>query len=190
MKTRIPRTLPYQGRTINYTGPGRTAGSLIYLDATTSTVLELYFAQVERTGEIYFLARVANNSLGTVRVDHAVLNGVGRVNVGDLLIVGCLQYLPEGPRATAVWRAPVVSVAPMAVPVAPVVPQFGRQFGVITWVDPLGKYGWITNECTSRQVFIHHTQLRRGAQLLQSFRVSYVEGTNPRGPAAFDVWAA
>lgn len=190
MKTRIPRTLRYQGRTINYTGSGRTTGSFMYLDAATSTVLDLYFAQVERTGPVYSLARVANNSLGTVRIDHVSLNGVGPVGVGDLLIVGCLQYLPEGPRATAIWRAPVAPIVPTAVPVAPPVPQIGRQTGIITWVHPLGKYGTITGEHTGRQVFVHHTQLRRGARLLQGLRVCYVEGMNPRGPAAFDVWPA
>jgi cold shock CspA family protein len=187
MKTRIPRTLRYQGRTINYTGSGRTAGSLMYLDAMTGSLLELYFARVERTGPLYSLARVANNSLGTVRIDHVSLNGVGPVVIGDVLIVGCLQYLPEGPRATAIWRAPVAPIVPT---VAPPVPQMGRQFGVITWVHPLGKYGTITGEQTGRQVFVHHTQIRRGARLLQGLRVSYVEGMNPRGPAAFDVWPA
>ncbi len=193
MKTRIPRTLRYQGRTINYTGDGRTKGSLMYLDAMTGSLLELYYAQVERTGPVYSLARVANNSLGTVRIDHVSLNGVGPVGIGDLLIVGSLQYLPEGPRAAAIWRAPVEPVVPMFVPVAPptpAVPQMGRQFGVITWVHEFGKYGSITNERTGRQLFVHHSQFRRGAQLMQGFRVSYVEGMNPRGPAAFDVWAA
>lgn len=190
MKTRIPRILPYQGRTINYTGDGRTKGSLMYLDAMTGALLELYYAQVEKTGPVYSLARVANSSLGTVRVDHAILNGVGRVNVFDLLIVGCLQFPAEGPRATAVWRAPVVQIVPTVVPLAPSLPQVHRQFGVITWVHEFGKYGSITNERTGCPMFVHHSQLRRGAQLLQGFRVSYVEGTNPRGPAAFDVWAA
>lgn len=190
MKTRIPRTLRYQGRTINYTGDGRTKGSLMYLDAMMGSLLELYYAQVEKTGPVYSLARVANNSLGTVRIDHVSLNGVGPVGIGDLLIVGCLQYLAEGPRATAIWRAPVEPVVPTVVPVAPPLPQFRRQFGVITWVDQLGKYGWVTNERNGGQLFVHHSQIRRGAQLMQGVRVSYVEGTNPRGPAAFDVWAA
>lgn len=190
MKTRIPRTLRYQGRTINYTGDGRTKGSLMYLDAMTGSLLELYYAQVERTGPVYSLARVANNSLGTVRIDHVSLNGAGPVIIGDLLIIGCLQYLPEGPRATEIWRAPVTPVVPTVVPVAPPVPQIGRQFGVIISVHPFGTYGKIANERTGGLVFIHQSQLRHGARLLQGCRVSFVEGMNHKGPAAFDVWAA
>jgi cold shock CspA family protein len=191
MNTRIPRTLPYNGRIINFTGPGRSPGALTYFDVATSTTLELYFAQIERIGPIYSLGRVANNPvMGTVRIDHASLNGAGPAVIGKVLIVGCLEYLPEGPRATKAWGVPVLpNRSPTAyTPPAPAI--FGRTLGVITRVHPAGTYGFVTGEHTGRVVFVHHTQLKRGARLQLGLRVSYVEGTNERGATGYDVWPA
>jgi hypothetical protein len=185
MNARIPRTLPYHGHTINYTGPGRSPGSLTYLDQTSREVHELYFAQIERVGPLYSLGRAANNpTIGSIRIDHATLNGAGPAHLGTLLLIGGLQFYPEGPRATTVWRVP----APTVTHSPPVLPVGGRTFGIVTSVHPHGRHGTIVQERTGRPIFAHHTQLRRGAVLMPGCRVSYVEGLNHRGPIACDVW--
>jgi cold shock CspA family protein len=163
----------------------------MYLDATSGRTLELYFAQVERTGPLFSLGRVANNqAIGPVRIDHGVVHGFGTVSMGDLLIVGPLDFLPEGPRATAAWRVQVQTNGSLFPHNTPVPTRHDRHFGVITRVNDFGAYGFVSDERTGSTVFVHATQLRMGARLQVGQRVSYVLATNPRGPAAFDVWAA
>jgi cold shock CspA family protein len=182
MQAHVPPTLPYQGRQLNYAGVGRTPGSHMYLDATTGRTLELFYGQLEQLGPVFGLAVVAGNqALGRVRVDNTLLNG-HQAQVGSVLLLGPIEFVPAGPKAHAAWPARLVPSNGDGAP--------ARKHGVITQVAPAGTYGWISDERTGTAVFVHRTQLRRGATLMVGLRVSYVAAQNERGLAAFDVGPA
>lgn len=181
MHAHVPTTLQYQGHQLNYAGVGRTPGSHMYLDATMGRTLELFYGQLEQTGPVFGLAVVAgNHALGRVRVDNMLLNG-HQAQVGSVLLLGPIEFAPAGPKAQAAWPARLVPDRQ---------PAPDRKRGVITQVAPAGTWGWISDERTGTAVFVHRTQLRRGASLTVGLRVSYVAAQNERGLAAFDVCPA
>lgn len=183
MSFNLPKSLPFNGRQINFAGKGHAPGSGLYLDNISGMTYEIFVAVVERTGPAYSLARVADNqAIGLVRVDHAALNGSGLNQVGDTLLVGPLQYATAGPRTHTAWR--VQATRPQR-PKAN-----GRPVGMITDVADTGAFGWIIAETSGRKLFVHRSQLRRGAVLSRGQRVTYVEADNGRGPTAFDVQPA
>src|ERR1051325_3597933 len=108
-----PRTLPFHGSSINKAGAGNAPGSTAYVNHTTGQILDLFHAQVVQVGPHFALATViANEALGTVRMDHHLLKGSGPAQIGDELIIGPLEFLPAGPRAQAAWRTCLVSRHP------------------------------------------------------------------------------
>jgi cold shock CspA family protein len=192
MQLCIPRTLRFNNRFINYAGAGRAPGGHMFLDAATGRTYELFFAQIDRVGPHYSLAVVfGNGAVGKVRVDHSSFDGVRSLGIGDMLIVGPLSFLPEGPKAEGAWLARAVNSGarrPTRSNGAARATGSGRQTGVITRVADQGSFGWIASEQTGRLIFVHASQLKRGAVLQPGSRVSFVEAMNDRGPTAYDVW--
>ena len=75
-----PKTLPFCGSVINRAGTGNAPGSTAYVNHPTGQTLDMFQAQVVQVGAHYALAAVvANEALGTVRVDHHLLNGSPRL---------------------------------------------------------------------------------------------------------------
>lgn len=180
MHAHVPPTLQYQGHQYNSAAQGRTPGSYMYLDPTTGRILELFYGQIEQTGPVFSLAVVAGNqALGRVRVDNTVLNG--QAQVGRVFLLGPIEFAPAGPKALAAWPARLVSPRP---------PASARATGVITYVAPAGTWGRLSDERTGTVVFVHRTQLQRGATLTVGLRASYVAAQTERGLAAFDVCPA
>jgi cold shock CspA family protein len=143
--------------------------------------LELVYGQIAQTGPVFCLAIVASNrALRQVRVDTALLNG-RQTQVGSILLLGPIEFLPAGPQAQAAWPVRLVGNGQNSQNTP------GRKTGVITHVAPTGSHGFLSNERTGASVFVHQTQLRRGATLRVGLRVSYVEASRQRGLAAFDV---
>ncbi len=183
MRIYLPKSLRYCGRHINYTGQGRAAGSHLYLDHHSGTMHEVFVAVVEQTGMYYSLGRVPENAgMGLIRVDHNMLDGSGRTQIGEVLLVGPLHFTPSGLRADAAWRGPVATNGEARKPGHSV-----RKTGMITEVPITGSYGWITAEGSGDRVFVHGTQLRRGAKLAVGQRVTFIQAKTDRGHAAFDV---
>jgi cold shock CspA family protein len=190
-KSNLPKTLPFQGGRINQAGLGRAAGSINYVNHVTGQSLDLFEAQVVQVGPIFALAAIAgNDALAKVRVDQALLNGSGPAQLGDILIVGPLDFLPAGPRARAVWSVRTGSHH-HAPPQPANRPQFvpPRNKGTVTRVAPVGTFGEITDERTGSQYFVHQSQLR-GTMLRIGARVSFLPARTPRGLSAIEVQPA
>ncbi len=181
MDFKVPRVLPFQGRVINFAGRGRSPGGLLFVDPVAGKTLELFLGQVVRVGPHFALAHVEGNGvLGSVRVDYAALNGCG-AQVGQVIVLGPIAFVPEGPRAEHAWRPEVAK---------PVGQRKGEKTGVVVYVAPDAAYGRVLCEQTGREVFVHRSQLARGLVLRAGLRVSFVEGDMGRGPAAFAVQQA
>src|SRR5262245_42079326 len=92
-----PKSLTFRGTVINKAGAGNAPGSTAYVCHTTGQTLDVFRARVIRVGRLFALAAViGNEALTKVRVDHHLLNGCGPVQIGEELIVGPLEFLPEG----------------------------------------------------------------------------------------------
>lgn len=206
MNFQMPKTLNYSSRQINLSGNGRAAGSYLYVDFCVGVTHEIFVAVVERTGAQYCLARVqGNEAMRLVRVDHSVAYGSRPASVGDLLLVGPLEYAATGPFARAAWtarlgdngvdrtRQPSTNGVggqpprPSTNGTGGAPTRSGRDVGVIVEVAPVGTYGRIIAERTGRKVFVHRSQLQKGVALAVGQRVTYVEAPNDRGPTAYDV---
>jgi len=96
----LPQHVVIGDRGLNRSGRGRAPGSHAYVDPGRGTVTELFVTEVVQVGNLFALARVADNpSLPLVRIDSAILNGAGPARVGQLLLVD-LEFGPSaGPRA-------------------------------------------------------------------------------------------
>ena len=154
----------------------------MYLDPIPGRCMELFFAQVTRSGPVFSLATVADNeALPQVRIDHRSFNGNGPAQIGDILLIGPLEYRPEGPRARSAW--PVRSANPTRgfLSQKPV-----RSHGVISSVKG-PDWGWITPSDGGAGIFVHASQLRAGTPLRIGVRVTYQEAQTHRGLAAIDV---
>ena len=186
INTNSPKTLPFHGSVINKAGAGNAPGSTAYVNHTTGQTLDLFQAQVVQVGPHYALvAVVANEALGTVRVDHHLLNGSGSARIGDELIVGPLEFLPAGPRAQSAWRtclAPQHRQPQRNVCLAP-----NRCRGVITRVAATGAFGQAIETPSGRPFFVHHSQLQSGAALRIGCPVSFIPAKTPRGWSALEV---
>jgi hypothetical protein len=117
MNHTFPRSLPFDGRIVNHAGPGRPAGSALYIDPSRGETLEVYGSRIVGTGPHFALAEVVGNpALPKVRVDH---RHFGRtLAIGEAVLVGSLHFEPAGPRAGCAWPAPA-SHPPAAPPRAP-----------------------------------------------------------------------
>lgn len=167
----LPPTLWYQGRMITHRGPGGTPGSHLYRDGQYT--LELYECQVTHTGPYFSQAQAAfNPSLQRIRVPNGT-NDLQNLHVGELLIVGPIEFTPEGPQTRSAWR---IRTQPSP-----------RRAGTI--VDVRGSYGFIRDAQTGDTVFVHRNSLRPGTFLVAGLHVRYVLWHNERGPTAADVSA-
>ena len=109
--TNLPRSLPLDGRVINYAGPGRPPGSSLYVDPSLGHTVEVYLGRVLSTGPHYALAEVLGNRvLPRVRVDHVHFGRV--LAIGELVLMGPLQFEAAGPKAGNGWLAPVTRPTP------------------------------------------------------------------------------
>jgi cold shock CspA family protein len=189
----LPPTLQLNGHQLNFSGPGRTAGSHLYLDMALGHVHELYLAQVEATGPVFSLAAIAgNHALRQVQVEHSTLQGNGHPQVGDVLLLE-VKYMPgRPPQAKAAWlltarpAQPVPKPRPMSRPQAqPAVAP--RYLGTLMEIH--GNTGTLIEDRTGERVFIHrhqvvHRPFRPGT------RVSYRRSHNTHGACAAEVQAA
>jgi cold shock CspA family protein len=171
-----PRTLPYRGRSITYSGKGRATGSVVFLDGIRQELLEFFAATVLTTGPAYSVVQVPGNpALGKIRVPHAALNGGGLPRVGGRLLIGQIVFGPAGHESGNAWCVNSRQVA-------------GRDTGTVIYFQ--GTWGKITRDQDGREVFVHVTQMRLGFPRQAGARVSFVAADNGRGLAAFDVRAA
>jgi cold shock CspA family protein len=99
------------------------------------------------------------------------------VRVGDLLIIGLIEY-GQIRCAKAAW--PLRTARNV---------RFGRK-SVIIKVSPTGAFAQIVTEGSGKRVFVHASQLQRGAALRVGSRLTFIEADNGRGPAAYDVQIA
>jgi cold shock CspA family protein len=172
----LPRTLPFRGRSITYSGKGRAAGSVVYLDGVRQHLMEFFQADVMTTGPAYSMVSVPGNpALGKIRVHHSALSGEGLPRVGDSLLIGEIEFGSGGHEAKTAWcitshRGP------------------GRQTGTVIFYQ--GTWGKITRDQDGQEVFVHETQVRATSAKRIGSRVSFVAADNGRGLAAFDVHAA
>jgi cold shock CspA family protein len=174
----VPRTLPYHGRTLNYSGPGRVTGSHLYLDLVRGKALEMFVGEVVQTGRTYALVQIRDNhTMPAVRVDHAMLNGAGPGMLGMRLLVGPVHYEAAGPKGDGAWQ---LGASPR--------PKAARQFGVVARIAASGTYGQIMDQ-EGRVVFVHQNHCRPGTFVLGR-RVSFVLDDQGRGPMALDVASA
>lgn len=173
----VPRTLSFNGRTINFAGRGRVTGSHAYLDLANGKSLDLFAGTVVQTGPIYSLIEIHDNkAMPAVRIDHAAFNGSGPPRNGDILLCGPVAYKPSGPRANHAWQLKAAR------------PKVKRLRGVIGQIAPVGTYGRIIDP-QGRLVFVHRNSCRNGAFRLGQ-KVSFVLTDDGRGPKAVDVAAA
>ena len=179
MQANCPRHVVFENRGFNQAGSGRAPGSVAYVSPATGQVLEVYFAEVVQTGSLFGLARVANNAaLPLVRVDQGLLNGSGPMRLGAVLLIGPLEYLPNGPRAKAVWPVSVQQTAP------PIRPANIERLGVISAVKA-GGFGFIRSD-GGADVFWHVTELH-GFTPFVGMRVAYTPISDDRGVKARNV---
>lgn len=168
-----PRHLVLRGRGLNYTGPGRSPGSHVYVDPARGEVAELYFARIVSLGGRFGLAAVANNAqIPPVRVDHGLLNGAGPLQLGQVLLVGPLAFEPAGPRAEGAW--PVVCGMPVR-------PAAVRKLGTVTAVKP--SYGFLRPADGSPDLFFHFSQCHGFVPVVGTV-VEFALADSPRGVQA------
>lgn len=181
-----PKTLPFHGSVINKAGAGNAPGSTVYINHTTGQTHDLFKAQVVQVGAQFALAAVvANEALGTVRVDHHLLNGSGPARMGDELIIGPLEFLPAGPRAQAAWRTCLAPLHRQPQWNASLMPNRCR--GIITRVAATGAFGQAIETPSGRPFFVHRSQLQGGAALRIGCSVSFIPARTPRGWSALEV---
>lgn len=172
----LPRTLPFRGRSITYSGKGRAAGSVVYLDGVRQHLLEFFLASVMTTGPAYSMVSVPGNpALGKIHVDHSALSGQGLPRVGESVLIGEIEFGHAGHEAKIAWcvtshRGP------------------GRRTGTVIFYQ--GTWGKITCDQDGQEIFVHDTQVRAASAKRIGARVSFVAANNGRGLAAFDVRAA
>ncbi len=172
----LPRTLAFRGRSITYSGKGRAAGSVVYLDGVRQCLLEFFVASVMTTGPSYSMASVAGNpALGKIRVHHSALSGNGLPRVGDTMLIGEIEFGHVGHEAKTAWCITAHA-------------GLGRQTGTVIFYQ--GTWGKITRDRDGQEVFVHETQVRAISAKRIGARVSFVAADNGRGLAAFDVRAA
>ena len=101
------------GRGLNHAGPGRVAGSHVYVDPGSGSVSELDCVEIVQVGPHFGLARVANNpgmSAARVRIDHSLLNGSGPLTVGQVFLAGPFCNRAGWPKGS--WAWPLHTTAP------------------------------------------------------------------------------
>lgn len=169
------RQLNYHARTLNFAGPSRTPGGLLYIDHAQGTLIELFQAVIVRTGMHFSLARVeANPNLGTVRIDAPAFGGQPPA-VGARFLIGPLQFTPRPQASFAYPLNGSFSGRPTAA---------RREYGTVCEVSQ--GYGFIRSDA-GQKVFAHAGQFERGAQLLVGMRVSFDLHHNAKGPTAQSV---
>lgn len=202
--TQLPRRLTFQDRTVNYMGRGRVAGSHAYMDFSKGRTLELFRGTVVQSGHLYALVQVEQTrSMAAVRIDHARLVGGGPPQEGDELLVGPIQYLPDGPFAEAGWSLsrktkaapqPARSTQPwparrpsQQIPPASIAKQ-KRLLGVISQIHATGTFGRILTD-DGHYIFVHSNDCNAGV-FRPNQRVSFHVAQDPRGPKAVYVASA
>lgn len=172
---KMPEKLPYDNRTLLYSGAGRSPSGHTYVDAAQGAFMELYPGQVQQTGVHFAIVRVAGNkALERVRVDAIPGHGVPRI--GELLVVGPISFDEAArPRAGNGWMLGA--------------PKPQRATGVFA-VQQAPDWGWIQPDDGSPRVFFHVSALRRGSRVEVGDRVSYQPEETPKGWAAKDVCPA
>ncbi len=186
INTNSPKTLPFHGSIINKAGAGNAPGSTACVNHTTGQSLDLFQAQVVQVGPHFALVAVlSNEALGTVRVDHHLLDGSGPAGIGDELIIGPLEFRSAGPRAQAAWRTCLVPQHRQARRNACL--ALNRCRGVITKVAATGAFGQAIETPSGRPFFVHHSQLQGGAALRIGCPVSFIPAKTPRGWSALEV---
>lgn len=186
----FPRSLPHRSGRINLSGAGKAPGSAIYLDLRDGSTIELYVAQVTTIGPLAVFAQVAGNQgLSRIQVDAHVLPN--SLLVGDVLLVGSILFGGGTPLAKRAWLAPKPESSHGHPPVVgrPTVNGASRtaSVGVIAKVADTKAWGFISAEGTSTPVFVHHTNLLYGAQLVVGRRVQFELARNEKGLTAFNV---
>lgn len=180
MNATVPKSIRFEGRTLNLAGAGRSPGALQFYDALGGRTIEVFHAQIVRTGPYYALAIVSGNpAMPLVRVDRQLLNGMGDVSPGTVVMIGAITHLPEGPKARAAWPARVANGNQHR-------KSSPRTTGMV--VDtPTGKRGWIRTDGDGHQVHVDSTQLIGGGQLAVGLRVTFTEVRTGRGLVAIQV---
>lgn len=168
-----PNKLTHQGRTLNFAGPSRTPGGALYVNHAEGTLVELYLARITRTGLHFSLAQIdANPHLGPVRISAPAFAG-RPVIIGTHYLVGPLQFTPR-PQASLAF--PLNDCATLNTK-----DSRRRELGTVTEVRE--GYGFIKTD-RGQRVFVHGSQLERGAQLLVGMRVSLEVHNTAKGTAA------
>ena len=171
-----PRTLPFRGRSITYSGKGRASGSVVYLDGARQQLLEFFLATVNTTGPAYSVVSVPGNpALSRIRVPHTSLNGTQTPRVGGTALVGDIDFAAAGPQAGTAWCVHSRG-------------GNGRQTGTVIFYQ--NTWGKITRDHDGVELFVHDTQVRAPHVKRPGARVSFVSADNGKGLAAFDVRAA
>jgi hypothetical protein len=142
-------------------------------------------AQVVQVGPLFALANVVGRpTLGKVRVDHDLIEGPEPLQVGDLLILGAIEYLSAGPRAMRACRQRHVT---RDLPNRSKGQPSHRCRGSITRVSEAGNFGQITESITGRRFFVHTSQFSCGSPLRLNSTVSFTPAETPRGLVALEV---
>jgi cold shock CspA family protein len=192
----LPQWIRYLGTTLGNAGEGRVRGSVMYMDASTGTVIECYWTVVQETGWQYAATEVVGNrSLGQIQVDNAILrsSGVWPAYRGEFLLVGPIDRGVNCFTARCAWRCPKEPGPTLPQPTAPrpALPAITRRRrGTIRFVHTTGAFGFVADDQNTMSVFVHRSSLRPGVHLVAGSRVEFVLGHNGRGPTAFDVSGA
>lgn len=176
--TAMPTTLQQNGSSLTFTGPGRSSGSHLYLEMARGQLHELYLAQVRSTGPAFSIAVVAgNHALGQIQVDHRTLQGVGRLNVGQVILVE-VNFAPNCglQQAKAAW--PITQSASNPTRQTRPTHHAPRRFGTLVEVN--GSSGYLHEDQTRNRIFIRRNQLPFSAFRLGT-RVSFFSSQNRDG---------
>lgn len=173
-----PTQFVTNGRTLNFAGPSRTPGGLLYVDHAVGMLIELFVAVITRTGYHFSTARIeANPDLGTVKIEAAAFAGRPAL-IGGTYLIGPLTFDPR-PRAQFAY--------PLNGAVRPGgtqsrIPQVRRETGTFVDVSDRG-WGRLRSD-NGNTLFAHASSLEHGAQLVVGLRVTFETHQSPKGAVA------
>lgn len=175
----LPRSLSLDGRSLVYSGPGRAAGTHVYLDLAHRVTIDLYLVRVtSRTATHTFTTVPENPGLAVICVANAdVPPGTA---IGNWLLVGPLTFDQDGlARAHHAWRPHVSG------------PQ--RFSGIVSRVYHTGRFGQIAGP-NGKMLFFHIDDVPPGivpgVNLMVGDAVTYREELTAKGWNARDVHPA
>lgn len=175
----LPNQLRVGAHTLNRAGPGRSPGSVLYLDLARGKTVELHVIHIISTGERYSLAAVSGNSaVNRLHLPHPIPGAQAPV-VGNVYLAQLAWAADAAPTVNQLWpliEHPVPKPAPTPQAPRPAAPSqqiagAERNTGVLVTV--VGDKAWVREERTGRVIYLEPRHLLENIAWKEGTRVSY-----------------